>query len=146
MLLLLSKDVLANWLNREKTGRRGAYKTYSDIAIMMLGTMQALFHLARRLAEVFLQSLFRLVGVNLPVPNHTIVSRRLGKLEVEIPAKETGSSRHVVIDSTGVKVYGEGELKVRQHSWSKRRTWRKLHLGVEKQLVKYSLLTTAATT
>ena len=37
---------------------------------------------------------------------------------------------HLVVDSTGLNVYGEGEWKVRQHGWSKRRTWRKLHIGV----------------
>jgi hypothetical protein len=96
-----------------------------------MATVQSLFHLARRHSEGFLQSLFKLMGVQLPVPDHTTLCRRLGKLEVELPAVNPSKARHVVIDSTGVKVYGEGEWKVRQHGWSKRRTWRKLHLGVD---------------
>ncbi len=71
------------------------------------------------------------MGVNLSVPDHSTLSRRLGKLEVELPIIKTGFSRHVVVDSTGVKVYEEGEWQVRQHGSAQRRTWRKLHLGVD---------------
>ena len=65
------------------------------------------------------------------IPDQTTLSRRLGKLKIELPLKPSTQARHIVLDATGVKVYGEGERKVRQHSWSKRRTWPKLHLGVD---------------
>jgi DDE family transposase len=65
------------------------------------------------------------------VPDHTTVSRRLAKLNVQLPVRQAAKARHIVADSTGVKVYGEGEWKVRQHGYSKRRTWRKLHLCVD---------------
>ena len=71
--------------------------------------------------------------VSLPVPDHTTLSRRLAKLAVRMPVKPKAKARHVVCDSTGVKVYGEGEWKVRQHGYSKRRTWRKLHLCVDEE-------------
>ena len=87
--------------------------------------------LAGRQTEGFVESLLRLMGVELSVPDHSTVSRRLGKLSVSLPVIEGAGARHVVVDSTGVKVYGEGEWKVRQHGYSKRRTWRKLHLGVD---------------
>nr|WP_242038305.1 transposase [Chroococcidiopsis sp. [FACHB-1243]] len=54
----------------------------------------------------------------------------MGKVEVEMPVAPSEGAIHVVVDSTGVKVYGEGEWKVRQHGVDKRRTWRKLHVGV----------------
>jgi hypothetical protein len=60
----------------------------------------------------------------LPVPDHSTVSRRMGKLSITLPIHDREQARHVVIDSTGIKVYGEGEWKVRQHGVSKRRTWR----------------------
>ena len=69
--------------------------------------------------------------IELPVPEHSTVSRRKGKLEVMLPVVPKQGKVHVVVDSTGVKVYGEGEWKTRQHGVSKRRTWRKLHLGVD---------------
>ncbi|MDX2239469.1 MAG: IS5 family transposase, partial [Leptolyngbyaceae cyanobacterium bins.302] len=58
-------------------------------------------------------------------------SRRLGSLSVRLPVMPKEGACHLVVDSTGVKVYGEGEWKTRQHGVSKRRTWRKLHLGVD---------------
>lgn len=79
----------------------------------------------------FVESVFKLLGVELSVPDHTTISRRLKHLEVQLPVKPTSGQRHVVIDSTGIKVYGEGEWKTRQHGISKRRTWRKLHLAVD---------------
>jgi IS5 family transposase len=65
--------------------------------------------------------------LDLPVPDHSTLSRRRRKLEITLPVKNLSKSVHLVIDSTGVKVYGEGEWKVRQHGIGKRRTWRKLH-------------------
>jgi hypothetical protein len=69
--------------------------------------------------------------IDLPVPDPSTLSRRLGQLTIELPVMPREGARHVVVDSTGVKVYGEGEWKTRQHGVSKRRTWRKLHLGVD---------------
>jgi hypothetical protein len=127
----IDEAVLAGWLNPAKTGKRGASRTYSDLAIATMSTMGSVMKLPGRQTEGFMTSLFQLMGVALPVPNHSTVSRRLGKLSVVLPVVEGEGGRHVVVDSTGIKVYGEGEWKVRQHGYSKRRTWRKLHLGVD---------------
>jgi IS5 family transposase len=77
------------------------------------------------------ESLFELMAIDLPVPDHSTLSRRLGQLSVALPLVPQKSARDVVVASTGVKVYGEGEWKTRQHGVSQRRTWRKLHLGVD---------------
>lgn len=127
----VDEEVLAGWLNDQKTGKRGASRLYSDLAIATMSTMGSLLNLAGRQTEGFMESLFGLMGVELEVPDHSTVSRRLGKLSVSLPIVEGDGPRHVVVDSTGIKVYGEGEWKVRQHGYSKRRTWRKLHLGVD---------------
>lgn len=124
-------DVLAGWLNDQKTGKRGAPRTYNDLAIATMSTLGSVMQLGGRQTEGFVESLFQLMGVEMKVPDHSTVSRRLGKLSVSLPVVEGTGPRHVVVDSTGVKVYGEGEWKVRQHGYSKRRTWRKLHLGVD---------------
>ena len=79
------------------------------------------------------ESVLQLMNIKLPVPDHSTVSRRLGRLKIELPMKKSSCLRHLVVDSTGVKVYGEGEWKTRQHGISKRRTWRKLHLGIDKK-------------
>ena len=71
------------------------------------------------------------MNLELPVPKHSTVSRRLGSLAISLPVEKSSKPRHLVVDSTGIKVYGEGEWKTRQHGIGKRRTWRKLHLGVD---------------
>lgn len=127
----VSEEVVEQWRNEKKTGRKGASNYYSDVAIATMGTIQSVFHLAGRQAEGFLESLFTVMGVELEVPDHSTLSRRLSKLSVQLPVIPKEKAVHVVVDSTGVKVYGEGEWKVRTHGVGKRRTWRKLHLGVD---------------
>ncbi len=123
--------VIAQWLAKKWSGKRRASQTYSDIAIATLETMKLVYGLAGRQTEGFLSSIFSLMGIDLPVPEHSTVSRRKGKLEIVLPVIPKQGQVHLVVDSTGVKVYGEGEWKTRQHGVSKRRTWRKLHLGVD---------------
>lgn len=127
----VNEEALQHWTTEEKTGEAGASPTYTDLAIATMATVQAVYHLAGRQTQGFLQSLFALLKLDLGVPDHSTLSRRRGSLTVELPVRETKEARHLVIDSTGVKVYGEGEWKVRQHGVSKRRTWRKLHICVD---------------
>ena len=126
----IDEAVIEGWVNEQKSGRRGASNYYSEGAIALMATVQALFNLAGRQTEGFLESLFGLMGIDLPVPDHTTLSRRIGKVTVAMPVAPSEGAIHVVVDSTGVKVYGEGEWKVRIHGVDKRRTWRKLHVGV----------------
>lgn len=96
-----------------------------------MATIQAIYGLAGRQTRGFLQSLFELMKLELTVPDHSTLSRRRRNLAISLPIKNWTTSRHLVIDSTGVKVFGEGEWKVRQHGLSKRRTWLKLHLCID---------------
>jgi hypothetical protein len=131
LTIWVSEDALQHWTTEEKTGQVGASPTYTDLAIATMATVQAVYHLAGRQTQGFLQSLFGLMKLALTVPDHSTLSRRRGSLTVELSVRKTREARHLVIDSTGVKVFGEGEWKVRQHGVSKRRTWRKLHLCVD---------------
>ncbi|MEM6428155.1 MAG: IS5 family transposase [Deinococcota bacterium] len=127
----LDKAVVEGWLNKEKTGKRGASRTYSDVAIEAVVIIKSIFGLAGRQAVGLLSSIFKLMEVELAVPDPSTVSRRLANLAVELAVPAGKQARHVVIDATGIKVYGEGEWKTRQHGASKRRTWRKLHVAVD---------------
>jgi hypothetical protein len=127
----ISEEALKNWTTKEKNGQPGASPTYTDRAIETLVLVMAIYCLPGRQATGFVGSLFKLMKISLPIPDHTTISRRRGKLSVALPVKQANGPRHLVIDSTGVKVYGEGEWKVRQHGWSQRRTWRKLHLCID---------------
>ena len=116
-----------------RPSQRGAQFVYSDPTIEWMLTMRVLFGLPLRQTQGFIQSLLDLMGLALAVPDYSTLSRRQGALAVGLPTKQTASPAspmHLVVDSTGLKVYGEGEWKVRQHGWTKRRTWRKLHVGV----------------
>jgi hypothetical protein len=84
-----------------------------------------------RALQGFAMSLRKLAFADLPVPNYTTLSRRAQDLEVVLPALHAGEPMHLVVDSTGLKVFGEGEWKVRKHGYSKRRTWRKVHLAMD---------------
>ena len=92
-----SEEMCENWLSQEKTGKRGASPSYTEVAIATMGTIQSLFHLAGRHLQGFLESLFELMGVDLSVHDHSTLSRRLGKLEVELPIIETGFAHQVVV-------------------------------------------------
>ncbi|MEL6554529.1 MAG: IS5 family transposase [Cyanobacteria bacterium J06621_11] len=127
----ISPEVLANWEVKEKTGKAGATPTYTNQAIVTMVSLKSVMGLPGRALCGFVESVFKLMCVELSVPDHTTISRRLKRLDVVLPVKPTNGKRHVVIDSTGIKVYGEGEWKTRQHGISKRRTWRKLHLAVD---------------
>ncbi|WP_088889120.1 IS5 family transposase [Leptolyngbya ohadii] len=127
----MDEFVLEEWLVQELSGRPGASVLYSDLAIMTMATLKAGYRLAGRQCQGFVESIFALMDIDLPVPDHSTLSRRLGQLSIDLPVLPKDGARHIVVDSTGVKVYGEGEWKTRQHGVSKRRTWRKLHLGVD---------------
>ncbi len=118
-----------NW-KPKPTGKRGAPFEYSDAAIQMLLTLKVVFNLPYRALEGFGRSLMKLMGLDLNIPDHSHLSRRAKTLKVNIKCHEYKEPIHVVIDSTGLKIYGEGEWKVRQHGASKRRTWIKVHLAL----------------
>ena len=121
-----SEEVLKAWTEVAATGKQGRVETYSDIAIECMATLQAIYRLPLRGTQGLVQSLFELMQIILPVPNYSTLSRRKKALAINLPQRKTGEGIHVVIDSTGIKVFGEGEWKVRQHGWSNRRTWKKL--------------------
>jgi hypothetical protein len=134
----LSDDVLASWGSIEKPpkGSLGGHpKTYSDVAIQAALTIREVYHLTYRATEGFVSSLLTMMGASVKCPDYTTLSYRAETLPVTLSkaakaALASSDALHIAVDSTGVKVYGEGEWKVRKHGWSKHRTWRKVHLGV----------------
>jgi len=120
------------WLEPQSNGLRGASRFYSDGAIEIALTLKAVFRLPLRATEGFLASILSLMGFHeLPVPDYSTLCRRQKTLPVVIDEqRDRTAAIHLVVDSTGCKVYGEGEWKVRQHGYGKRRTWLKLHLGI----------------
>ena len=123
----ISDDFEKTWMYTGEK-QRGSQFDYTDQAILMMLMVKEVFHLTNRGVEGFVRSLFQMMKINLPVPDHSTLSKRGKGLKVNLP-KKSGQSLNIVMDSTGLKIYGEGEWKVRMHGVSKRRTWRKLHIG-----------------
>jgi len=130
--LWFSEDAVKSWYAKAKPGRRGKPPIYSQSAIETLSVIRFRFGLTLREAEGFATSLKEMMKLELDIPDYSTLCRRLDTVAPEIRAKlESSKSVHVVVDSTGLKVFGEGEWKVRQHGYTKRRTWRKLHLAID---------------
>jgi len=126
----VDEQAVRGWRDAGGTGPRGGrLRLHANSAL----AVKAVFHLSLRATQGSPESLVELMGVELPIPDYTTVSRRQAGLDVGPQPLPTEQPRHVVIDTTGLKVYGAGEWYVRKHGMGKgrRRTWRKLHLGVD---------------
>ena len=127
----LSADAIAAW-EPEAGDRRGGQRQYSDIAIETALTLRLIFHLPLRQAEGFLTSLFALMSLDLPAPDHTTLSRRGQLLDVSLRHLPRDKRLHLLIDSTGLSMFGEGEWAAAKHGGHGKRGWKKLHLGVNR--------------
>lgn len=128
----ISESVIENWYYKGVDKRGGQYK-YSDRSIECLLGLKAVFNLPYRALVGFAKSFFALMNQGLDIPSYTQICRRCKDLEVDLGLSKKPGAIHLVADSTGLKIYGEGEWKVRRHGVSKRRTWMKLHLGLDEQ-------------
>jgi len=89
--------------------------------------------MALRQTTGFVESLLRLIDLDWEVPDFSTLSRRQKTLAVTIPFRGSQGPLHLLIDSTGIKVEGEGKWNARKHGGSKRRVWRKIHIGIDEQ-------------
>jgi transposase len=127
----IDEFALKKWFSREYTGKAGRPSTYSNEAILMLLVLRERFGLPLRSLQGFVQSIFNLMRLNIVVPSYTQICRRAKSLHKQIKRLSKNNPNHLILDSTGLKVYGEGEWKVRTHGKSKRRIWRKFHIGID---------------
>ena len=130
LTLWVEQRAVNRWRERSRPARRGRRRLYSDLAITCALTLREVYHLPLRATQGLVRSLLPLLGTDLTAPHYSTLSRRAAALAVKLPRRSTGPL-HLAVDSTGVKLYGEGEWKVRLHGAEKRRTWRKLHLLVD---------------
>jgi hypothetical protein len=131
-----SDEAIEAWAAAPRT-TRGGQPWYSALAILTALTLKAVFRLAFRQTEGLIGSVVGLLGLALRVPDHTTLSRRATTLEVPRPrrpsTKAGGDAEplHLLVDSTGLKLCGAGEWLAEKHGTKSRRSWRKLHLGVD---------------
>ena len=123
-------EAIAAWKAAPRTSP-GGQPHYSDLAITTALTLRAVFHLALRQTEGLIGSVLRLLDLDLPVPDFSTLSRRAQSLELPAKPRTTGRAIHLLVDSSGLKLGGPGEWLVEKHGTSKRRSWRKLHIGYD---------------
>jgi hypothetical protein len=128
--LWISEDAVASW-KPAPTGLRGGQKKFSDHAIEIALTLRLVFNLPLRQAEGFLRSVLSLMGVDLESPDHTTLSRRSQSLNVDLRRVAGDGPIHLIVDSTGLSIIGEGEWAAAKYGGRGRRGWKKLHLGVD---------------
>lgn len=127
------------WFTQEAlAGRRaqprkmpGGQVVYSHLAIETALTLRAGFRLALRLGEGLIGSIMQMLAIDLLVPDHTTLSRRARGLPVHKRVRIETGDLHLIVDSTGLKLRGAGEWLFEKHGTAKRRSWRKLHIGID---------------
>lgn len=128
--LWISEDALAGWMHQGRR-RRGRPFVFSDAAILCALTLRAVFRLPLRQTEGFLQSIFQVMHVFLPVPDYSTLCLR-GKSLIVPLVRKGNEPLHLLLDSTGLKIRGEGEWRAK-HGKSGHRKWRKFHIGIDAQ-------------
>ena len=96
-------------------GKRGGQLQYSDLAIETALTLRLLFHLPLRQTESFLTSIFWMLDFALSAPDHTTLSRRGQHLNLTLRRVPAGAGMHLIVDSTGLSIMGEGEWAAAKH-------------------------------
>jgi hypothetical protein len=129
--LWITPEAIVAW-RAPMTGKRGAQPIYADIAIETAIALRLLFHLPLRQTEGFLDSVLRLMGLTLPCPDHTTLSRRNATVAIRRQVdRALQGAVDVIVDSTELKVYGQGEWYSQKHGEKKVKRWKKLHVGVD---------------
>lgn len=138
----IDEEVIKKWIY-EGERKQGGKKIYSDLAIEICLSIRRLYDFALRQTQGFMESLFSLMKIKMNVPCYSQICRRAKELNISLGDLNKRGNIDIVVDSTGLKVYGEGEWKVRKFGWSKHRTWRKLHIFMddETQLIMEEELT-----
>jgi len=130
--LWFEESAIKKWHQPSKIKGRGRPKVYSDIAIECGLTLKVLFNLSLRSTEGLIKSLITLLKLELKTPDYTTLCKRQGKLKIKLSKtkKIKGEKIDIVVDSTGLKLFGEGEWQIRQHGKTRVRNWRKIHLAI----------------
>ena len=128
----INKDALGLWSAPRRT-TRGGQRRYSDLAIEICLTLGVVFKQPLRQTQGLMRSITKLLGVEITVPDFSTLSRRGDGLQMSRQSiSRSDKPIHLTVDSTGLKIFGEGEWLEEKHKTKrKRRSWRKLHLGLD---------------
>ncbi|CAO3363655.1 Transposase [Azospirillum palustre] len=130
LTLWVSEEVIEQW-KAAPCRTPGGQASYSDLAITTALMLRAVFRLALCQTEGLLASILHLLGVDLPVPVHSTIARRARTVMLPSAPRSSVGPIHLLVDSTGLKLYGPGEWLTEKHGTKRRRSWRALHLGMD---------------
>ena len=136
---LKQRGSLSIWFDPEMvwtlppSGKRGRQQQFSDAAIQNCLTLKVLLGMPLGQTTGFVQSLLRMVGLDWAAPDFSTLCRRQQTLNVSLPYRGSTGLLNLLVDSTGIKPEGEGEWNARKHAGSKRRVWRKIHIGIDEE-------------
>jgi hypothetical protein len=133
LIFHITDEALRQWEEQERDKKRGRPKKFSDIAIETTLTLGQVLRLPLRSTEGLMSEILLRLGSSSVSPDYSTLSLRGKALSIDIRVRPEREDLHLVVDSTGIKVCGEGEWKVRKHGWGKRRTWLKVHLGADEK-------------
>jgi DDE family transposase len=125
-----TNEIIESWEPSLENTTHGNQK-YSDIAILCSLTLRQLFRLPLRATQGLMLSLSELIKIPLNIPNYSTLCRRGKTLKIVLNVKPKSQARHVLVDSTGIQVIGEGEWKKLNHGESRHQLWRKLHIAMD---------------
>ncbi|EGQ9378724.1 IS5 family transposase, partial [Vibrio parahaemolyticus] len=127
----IDEEAIRQW-KQSKQDKRGRPRQFSDLAITTALMVKRVFSMLLRALQGFIDSVFSLANVPIVCPHSSCISRRAKQVEVSFTPKTRGAIQHLAVDATGLKVYGEGEWKIKKHGTDgNHRVWRKLHLAVD---------------
>ncbi len=125
-----TNEAIETWKAAPRT-TPGGQAHYSDLAITTALMLRAVFRLALRQTEGLIGSILYLLGLDLPVPDHSTLGRRARTVTVSTRSCSSGGPLHLLVDSTGLKLCGPGEWLVEKHGARRRRSWKKLHIAMD---------------
>jgi Transposase DDE domain len=137
LTIWFSEEAIASWNSvRPSKMKRGRQQKYSDLAIETAHTLRLVYKKPLRQTEGFLASIVRFMQVDLDIPDHTTLSRRAATVKLSKSSKppkplSSSGSNVVIVDSTGIRVFGEKEWMNLKHGTRLRKVWRKLHLAID---------------
>ena len=135
-----TEEAIKSW-TPASTLMKGRPQKYSNLAIETCLFLRIVCSLPLRQTEGFARSLVHLMGLSFDVPDYSTLSKRSINLELSALAQTLQPGSHVIIDSTGLKVYGKDEWHQNKHGVNPRRTWRKLHIAIDEnhQIIAYDI-------
>lgn len=131
LTLWINQEALEQWNRPEASTKRGAPQRYSQLCIMAILSIGVIMRLPLRQMEGMTQGILKLIGSGLRTPDYTTLCRRRQSISVDLGVRPSKEPRDVVVDGSGLKIYGEGEWKVRKHGPAKHRRWLKIHMAID---------------